>query len=77
MAAGGGVLLHAACILGNVKGTRAAQTGVETVRRACEEPLLQISGNAGFERRLDRNRMKEEWACVQDPAKHPRRPAAA
>ncbi|MBL8214417.1 MAG: chaperonin GroEL [Bryobacterales bacterium] len=48
--AGGGVaLLRAAAVLADVKGTGDEQIGVEIVRRACEEPLRQISGNAGFE----------------------------
>jgi len=48
--AGGGVaLLRAAAVLAGVKGTGDEQIGVEIVRRACEEPLRQISGNAGFE----------------------------
>ncbi len=49
MAGGGVALLRAASVLANVKGTGDEQIGVEIVRRACEEPLRQISGNAGFE----------------------------
>jgi chaperonin GroEL len=48
--AGGGVaLLRAAAVLGDLKLTGDEQIGVEIVKRACEEPLRQIVGNAGFE----------------------------
>ncbi len=47
---GGGVaLLRASKVLADVKGTGDEQIGIEIVRRACEEPLRQISGNAGYE----------------------------
>ncbi len=48
--AGGGVaLLRAASVLSSVKATGDEQIGIDIVRRACEEPLRQISGNAGYE----------------------------
>ncbi|MBI4905348.1 MAG: chaperonin GroEL, partial [Acidobacteria bacterium] len=48
--AGGGVaLLRAASVLGSVKAVGDEQIGIDIVRRACEEPLRQISGNAGYE----------------------------
>ncbi|HVX66915.1 MAG TPA: chaperonin GroEL [Bryobacteraceae bacterium] len=47
---GGGVaLLRAAKALAGVKTNGDEQIGVDIVRRACEEPLRQISGNAGVE----------------------------
>ncbi|MCZ2147841.1 MAG: chaperonin GroEL [Bryobacterales bacterium] len=47
---GGGVaLLRASKALANITGTGDEQIGIDIVRRACEEPLRQISGNAGFE----------------------------
>ncbi len=47
---GGGVaLLRARTALVNLKVTGDEQIGVDIVRRACEEPLRQIVGNAGFE----------------------------
>src|SRR5271157_3982349 len=47
---GGGVaLLRAAGALAGVKLPSDEQIGVDVVRRACEEPLRQIVGNAGFE----------------------------
>jgi len=47
---GGGVaLLRASKVLSEVKGSGDEQIGIEIVRRSCEEPLRQISGNAGFE----------------------------
>jgi len=47
---GGGVaLLRASQALANLKGQGDEQIGVEIVRRACEEPVRQISGNAGYE----------------------------
>ena len=47
---GGGVaLLRASTVLAGVKGTGDEQIGIEIVRRSCEEPLRQISGNAGYE----------------------------
>ncbi|MCC6590872.1 MAG: chaperonin GroEL [Bryobacterales bacterium] len=47
---GGGVaLLRAGIILADYKLTGDEQIGVDIVRRACEEPARQISGNAGFE----------------------------
>jgi chaperonin GroEL len=47
---GGGVaLLRAAEALKNLKAEGDEQIGVDIVRRACEEPLRQIAGNAGYE----------------------------
>jgi chaperonin GroEL len=47
---GGGVaLLRGAKALENVKAEGDEQIGVEIVKRACEEPVRQIAGNAGFE----------------------------
>ena len=47
---GGGVaLLRAAMALKDVKVTGDEQIGIDIIRRACEEPCRQISGNAGFE----------------------------
>jgi chaperonin GroEL len=48
--AGGGVaLLRAAKILDGLKGDGDEQIGINIVRRASEEPVRQITGNAGFE----------------------------
>jgi chaperonin GroEL len=48
--AGGGVaLLRAASVLENLKVEGDEQIGVNIIRRACEEPVRQISGNAGYE----------------------------
>jgi chaperonin GroEL len=47
---GGGVaLLRAAKALDNIKVDADEQIGVDIVRRACQEPVRQIVGNAGFE----------------------------
>jgi len=47
---GGGVaLLRAATALESLKVTGDEQIGVDIVKRACEEPLRQIVGNAGYE----------------------------
>src|ERR1019366_4762871 len=47
---GGGVaLLRAAAALKSLKLGGDEQIGVNVVARACEEPLRQIVGNAGFE----------------------------
>ena len=48
--AGGGVaLLRASLVLKELKLPGDEQIGVDIIRRACEEPLRQICGNAGFE----------------------------
>jgi len=48
--AGGGVsLLRASKALDGLKGLGDEQIGIDIIRRACQEPLRQISGNAGFE----------------------------
>jgi len=47
---GGGVaLLRAAKALDGLKGLGDEQIGIDIIRRSCEEPLRQITGNAGFE----------------------------
>src|ERR1700689_2763546 len=47
---GGGVaLLRAAAALDNVKTEHDEKIGVDIIRRACEEPVRQIVGNAGYE----------------------------
>jgi chaperonin GroEL len=47
---GGGVaLLRAASALDNLTGEGDEQIGINIIKRACEEPVRQISGNAGFE----------------------------
>jgi chaperonin GroEL len=47
---GGGVaLLRAAKALENLKAEGDEQIGVEIIKRACEEPVRQIVGNAGYE----------------------------
>jgi chaperonin GroEL len=47
---GGGVaLLRAAKALDDLKLEGDEQIGVDIVKRACEEPVRQIAGNAGFE----------------------------
>jgi chaperonin GroEL len=47
---GGTALLKASKVLDNIKGlTPEQQTGVAIIRRALEEPVRQIAGNAGFE----------------------------
>ncbi|MBL8239763.1 MAG: chaperonin GroEL [Bryobacterales bacterium] len=47
---GGGIaLLRAAASLKGIKSDGDEQIGIDIIRRACEEPIRQISGNAGFE----------------------------
>jgi chaperonin GroEL len=47
---GGGIaLLRAAIALGALKVPGDEQIGVDIIKRSCEEPIRQISGNAGFE----------------------------
>jgi chaperonin GroEL len=47
---GGGVaLLRAGKVLANLKADGDEQIGIDIIRRATEEPLRQISGNAGYE----------------------------
>ncbi len=47
---GGGVaLLRAAGALTPSSGTADELTGVKIIKRACEEPIRQITGNAGYE----------------------------
>jgi chaperonin GroEL len=48
--AGGGVaLLRAGQTLGNLKVDADEQIGINIIKRACEEPVRQITGNAGYE----------------------------
>ena len=48
--AGGGVaLLRASVKIASLELTGDEKTGAEIIRRSCEEPVRQISGNAGFE----------------------------
>jgi chaperonin GroEL len=47
---GGGVaLIRAASVLASLSVSGDEKIGVDIIRRACEEPLRQIVGNAGFE----------------------------
>jgi chaperonin GroEL len=47
---GGGIaLVRAAVALKGIKAEGDEQIGIDIIRRACEEPIRQISGNAGFE----------------------------
>jgi chaperonin GroEL len=47
---GGGVaLLRAVSALDSLKGEGDEQIGINIIRRACEEPVRQITGNAGHE----------------------------
>ncbi len=47
---GGGVaLLRAVSVLGSLKVEGDEKIGVDIIRRACEEPVRQICGNAGYE----------------------------
>src|SRR5256712_7349372 len=47
---GGGVaLLRAAAALNSLKPEGDEQIGVNIIKRACEEPIRQITGNAGYE----------------------------
>ncbi|MBI2687712.1 MAG: chaperonin GroEL [Acidobacteria bacterium] len=47
---GGGIaLLRAAVALKGIKSDGDEQIGIDIIRRACEEPIRQISGNAGYE----------------------------
>jgi chaperonin GroEL len=48
--AGGGVsLVRAAKVLDGLKGEGDEQIGIDIIRRAAQEPLRQIAGNAGYE----------------------------
>jgi len=47
---GGAALVHASAVLEGIEGINPEETfGIKIVRRAVEEPLRQISGNAGLE----------------------------
>jgi chaperonin GroEL len=57
---GGGVaLLRASKTLGSVKAEGDEQIGVNIVKRACEEPLRQIVGNAGSEGAIVVDKVRE------------------
>ena len=58
---GGGVtLLRAAKVLDNLKVDNDEKIGVDIVKRACEEPLRQIAGNAGWEGAIVVERIRTE-----------------
>src|SRR6185436_11777131 len=58
--AGGGVaLIRAQSALDNLKVTDEQRFGVQILRRALEEPLRQIVGNAGLEGSIVVNKVKE------------------
>jgi chaperonin GroEL len=58
---GGGVtLLRAAKVLDHLKAENDEKIGVDIVRRACEEPLRQIAGNAGWEGAIVVERVRNE-----------------
>jgi chaperonin GroEL len=42
-------LLRAASVLESFKGEHDEQIGINIIKRACEEPVRQIVGNAGYE----------------------------
>ena len=42
-------MLRAAKVIADLNLTGDEKTGAEIIRRSCEEPVRQISGNAGFE----------------------------
>jgi chaperonin GroEL len=46
---GGVVMLRAAKVLDGLKGEGDENIGIQIIRRACEEPVRQIVGNAGYE----------------------------
>jgi chaperonin GroEL len=49
VAGGGVVMLRAAKALDSLKGDGDENIGIQIIRRACEEPVRQIVGNAGYE----------------------------
>jgi chaperonin GroEL len=58
---GGGVaLVRAAMALKNFKCEGDEQIGVDIIRRACEEPMRQISGNAGYEGAIILEKVRNE-----------------
>ncbi|MFB3829248.1 MAG: chaperonin GroEL [Bryobacteraceae bacterium] len=58
---GGGVtLLRAAKVLDSLKADNDERIGVDIVKRACEEPLRQIAGNAGWEGPIVVERIRTE-----------------
>ncbi len=58
---GGGVaLLRGAASLADVKVAGDEQIGIDIVKRACEEPIRQIAGNAGFEGAIVVERVRNE-----------------
>jgi chaperonin GroEL len=46
---GGVIMLRASKVLDSLKGDGDEQIGIDIIRRACQEPIRQIAGNAGFE----------------------------
>lgn len=62
---GGGVaLVNAACKVAELKEEGDAQTGMEIVLRALEEPIRQIAENAGYEGSVIVNNLKKEKTGV-------------
>ena len=58
--AGGGVaLMRASAVLAGLKVPGDEQIGVDIIKRACEEPARQISGNAGFEGAIIIGKLRE------------------
>ena len=59
---GGGVaLLRASKVLDSVKDAdNDVQTGINIIKRACEEPVRQISGNGGYEGLIVVERIRSE-----------------
>ena len=49
MPGGGIALLRAAAALNSLKPDGDEQIGVNIIKRACQEPIRQITGNAGYE----------------------------
>ncbi|MDD0852439.1 chaperonin GroEL [Halobacteriovorax sp. GB3] len=58
---GGSALIHAATVLDGLKGSNAEEEfGIRIVKRAVEEPLRQISSNAGLEGSVVVNEVKNK-----------------
>ena len=75
---GGGVsLLRASAVLDNLKADGDEQIGVRIIHRACEEPVRQIVGNAGYEGAIVIEKIKtspETELRLQRPNRAVRRP---
>ena len=56
---GGVALMRASAVLAGLKVPGDEQIGVDIIRRACEEPARQISGNAGFEGAIIIGKLRE------------------